>query len=676
MNQPQRLHWTAYILSFLALIALFLSEGSSYILPFLGVALLASIVIPARHSGSSAPIWMLRIALWGAIFALHMMRPENTANTFFDTKLSWLGEPLMAELVLQVWKSRPEGGGRGVVTLFLSGLVFLIACDITEDAAQLPFRFPFTLYLAPAYMLFLVLSMRHYRIQEPLDGQNSLPALTSAERLALQRAARTRYALYVVMVAVAIGLGVGLHHTLRRFRSELTYMGMRLLAERQASRSSGLSTTPRLGPTDGLKGSTERVALIHGASLDSHWRVLAFSRYNRGNWGPSRETRKYDTYAALLPSQKSSRTQATVLTVERLSDNYGLLYTPLHTVSLEPLQSGELQWSVPEGGPLFVKPALPGDYTIVVSSDDAYQGILCTPLTAEERVKLLEVPSDVDPRVGQLANSIVGGITKPQARADAIEHYLLTNYKYSLKYHPGSGDPVSKFILSHSAAHCEYFGSAAVILLRSVGIPARYVIGYYAHEGAGPGVTVLRQRDAHAWAECWIEGQGWVAVDGTPGGGRPDELAGPVPGWQRALEWVQDNGHRVQEWLAGPNGVKVGAVIGIIAFIALGWQWRKQSRRAPVEKVSVFAYAESREELTALFARFELLSKTKGLVCPPPQTWQEYLASPVAITAAQTSGFDTALAQKFIEDYYHARFGLSPTPETLTELKSLLTRLV
>lgn len=105
----------------------------------------------------------------------------------------------------------------------------------------------------------------------------------------------------------------------------------------------------------------------------------------------------------------------------------------------------------------------------------------------------------------------------------AISEYFAKNFKYSLWQEPSkeevtnNDDPLSRFLLQTHSGHCEYFASATVLLLRELGIPARYAVGYYVHEVAGKGY-VVRTRDAHAWCIYWNQKtHAWQNLDTTPG---------------------------------------------------------------------------------------------------------------------------------------------------------------
>ena len=159
----------------------------------------------------------------------------------------------------------------------------------------------------------------------------------------------------------------------------------------------------------------------------------------------------------------------------------------------------------------------------------------------------------------------------PRRLIAGVENYLMAHHRYSLTIHPGPGDPVSNFLLQQPpmAAHCEYFAASAALLLRCMGVPTRYVVGYYAHEGDGPGVTVVRQRDAHAWAEAWVAGTGWVTVDATPGDGRPGGDINSIPLWQRLAEWIADTAVAVRAWILDLNWPRVALWMGVPALLAL-----------------------------------------------------------------------------------------------------------
>ena len=104
-----------------------------------------------------------------------------------------------------------------------------------------------------------------------------------------------------------------------------------------------------------------------------------------------------------------------------------------------------------------------------------------------------------------------------QATTDRIAAYF-QDFQYSLDLlrPPVKNAVVSDFLLNTRAGHCEYFASATALLLRGAGIPARYAVGYSAHEfSALEGQYIVRNRDAHAWTLAYVDGR-WQIVDTTP----------------------------------------------------------------------------------------------------------------------------------------------------------------
>lgn len=97
-------------------------------------------------------------------------------------------------------------------------------------------------------------------------------------------------------------------------------------------------------------------------------------------------------------------------------------------------------------------------------------------------------------------------------------HRFFSEYKYSL-YQPeelSHHQPLEYFLKTKKSGHCEYFATATVLMLRHLGIPARYVVGYALQEyDPFLEMYLVRQRHAHAWAIAYVDGE-WRVVDTTP----------------------------------------------------------------------------------------------------------------------------------------------------------------
>ena len=143
-------------------------------------------------------------------------------------------------------------------------------------------------------------------------------------------------------------------------------------------------------------------------------------------------------------------------------------------------------------------------------------------LVSQVRQVFLQVPDELSPRVKELAEEVTSGLTDERMICTRVEQYLVENYAYALSgLDFGSGDPVEEFLFKTKEGHCEYFASAMVMLLRTLGIPARFVNGFAVGEWNDVGgYYVIRQQDAHSWVEAYIDGRGWTTFDPTPPAGR------------------------------------------------------------------------------------------------------------------------------------------------------------
>ncbi|SDW69908.1 transglutaminase family protein [Paenibacillus sp. CF384] len=143
-----------------------------------------------------------------------------------------------------------------------------------------------------------------------------------------------------------------------------------------------------------------------------------------------------------------------------------------------------------------------------------------------------QLPKELPARVGELASQIVADAGNPTSRYDqveAVEAYLRSRYAYSLQSSiPAKGaDFVDDFLFRQQQGYCVHFASAMTVMLRTQGIPARYVKGFAPGEpvenksGGAAGLYTVRASDAHAWVEVFFPGVGWLPFEPTPGFAAP-----------------------------------------------------------------------------------------------------------------------------------------------------------
>ena len=148
-----------------------------------------------------------------------------------------------------------------------------------------------------------------------------------------------------------------------------------------------------------------------------------------------------------------------------------------------------------------------------------------------------------DPRYSDLAASCVellrpGLRADPFAQAVAIQYWLSKNAIYSRSSdHESAEDPLADFLFGNRTGHCVYLAHSACLLYRARGIPSRVGAGYAVdgrNRGNG-GSLLLRERDAHAWPEIYLDGLGWLPMDIAPERSLDPPDEGPDQGLQQML---------------------------------------------------------------------------------------------------------------------------------------------
>ena len=138
-------------------------------------------------------------------------------------------------------------------------------------------------------------------------------------------------------------------------------------------------------------------------------------------------------------------------------------------------------------------------------------------LTETERQMALQLADGFHPRARQLAKQwLQQGLKEQEVVDKALEYFNQQGFYYSLIPPAVAEDSVDQFLFDTKTGFCEHFSSSFVVLMRAAGIPARVVTGY---QGANYNPVgeyhIVYQRDAHAWAEVWLQDSGWQRIDPT-----------------------------------------------------------------------------------------------------------------------------------------------------------------
>ena len=319
--------------------------------------------------------------------------------------------------------------------------------------------------------------------------------------------------------------------------------------------AAGFSRQARLGSISDRPGALDQVPVLRVYSKEEpgYLRGAAFDRYRGSNW--LNDAPRFDL--ASDPQAPVDVRQAAEFPVFRLpgamsemtaSDStlrrswQMLDVWPAGTLSdavFVPLEAnwvalGQQTLTVDPHGIVYPEELLPqANYRSFVSQaqHDAAAGSSMIPtqghgvgqLDVETRTRLIAVPEDLDPRLRELANTILKDCETDEQKVFAISGWFHKNYHYELGMQvPAGHDPLVHFLLRRPPAHCEYFSTGTAILLRLGQVPCRYVTGFVSTEyNYLGGYWLARNKDAHAWVEAWLPGRGWVVVESTPAAGIP-----------------------------------------------------------------------------------------------------------------------------------------------------------
>jgi protein-glutamine gamma-glutamyltransferase len=416
---------------------------------------------------------------------------------------------------------------------FLSVLAFASILAAAILTIETTFLVSLAIFLVLAVSTFVALEIRR-----GAEGSVSPPVVEGTK---LARQLNRALGLISLLVAIsALGIGGALFFLIPRYTAG--YLGAMNL---QPTLMTGFGDNVPLGQIGRIKKSNAVVMRIRvegepGRAQNMHWRGIALTDFDGKRW--------------------FTPTHDPIVVTPGVDGSYELTPTPILHGQYYPLQYTVLMEPIGTDA-IFIAPRLEtlrGRFTNEVDRPGAKRhggyllidrtGSLFNPYHNETKIRYeatsllpyvppaelrqasgdypeiirklyLQLP-DVDPRVPKLARDITAGMKNEFDKAANIERYLKTRLGYSLDLTDTHGeDPIAYFLFTRGAGHCEYFASAMTVMLRTQGIPARYVTGFLPGEYNDVGGDyIVRASDAHAWVEAYFPGYGWITFDPTPAG--------------------------------------------------------------------------------------------------------------------------------------------------------------
>jgi protein-glutamine gamma-glutamyltransferase len=309
--------------------------------------------------------------------------------------------------------------------------------------------------------------------------------------------------------------------------------------------------------------------------------------------------------------------------------------------------------------------------------------------------RALRLPEGFNPRAAALAEQWrrKSG-SDAQILAQAIEWLRSSRIAYTLEPPLLGRDSVDEFLFDSKAGFCEHFSSAFVFLMRAAGVPARVVTGYQGGDlNPVDRIITVRQSDAHAWAEVYLRGRGWLRVDPTaaavpsrieaglaravPEGEALPLMMRPELRWLRSLRydweaithkwnvWVLGYDPQRQRDLAAFVGMRdadwrsltaaLFTILGILMVLLVAWSLRRLSRPDPVQRA---------------WHRFCRKLGARGLECAPYEGPRDF-----SERAARSLPRARGAIRRIGELYLALRYGAEAPPTKIDELRRLVREL-
>lgn len=280
----------------------------------------------------------------------------------------------------------------------------------------------------------------------------------------------------------------------------------------------GISDRMTPGDITELSKSSElafRVEILAGEvppQRELYWRGAIFSHFDGRTWSVNKSAfvPRKDNWEGILIDEEADANRLIYRVFLEPTNHEWVFTIPFATIDNEELFLGyDLTWAR--------RNPITGSISYEATSYYNYLNSV-NQLRWREKERNLQLPPEGDLRARAWALKVFDSVgEEPEAFVDYVMRYFNEEpFSYTLRPTPLYNNTIDQFLFATRNGFCTHYAGAFVFLLRSVGIPARMVGGYQGAEpnDAGDYLTV-RQYNAHAWVEVWLQDQGWVRVDPT-----------------------------------------------------------------------------------------------------------------------------------------------------------------
>ncbi len=436
--------------------------------------------------------------------------------------------------------------------LYLAVLSFLAVLAASVLTVDTTFLAAFCVFILLAVNTFISMEIRRSMRKAAHFGQISQQSRIS--RLTVSLSTTGMLIVFAILISSA-----GFFFLLPRFSA-----GYLSSFSAQNDLVSGFSDQVKLGEIGRIKQSDTVVmhVLMDSANpMDVKWRGMALTVFDGKSWkNEAGDQEVLDSYTGRYSLRRMQVRKLNLPPVQDPRDFRLLRYR----IMMEPIGTNVLFLaSVPvEVGGRFREISIDGAGSISnidhTRMTDNYEAVSQVPQPSMDKLRsastdlppgvaltYLQLPV-VDQRVRDLAVKITAKIASNYDKAAAIEHYLRSNYGYTLNLgNVQPADPIEYFLFERKQGHCEYFASTMAVMLRTIGIPTRIVNGFRSGEFNDlTGNYIIRARDAHSWVEVYLPDVGWTEFDPTP----PDPLP-TVNSWSRIRLYLDAAQEFWREWI-------------------------------------------------------------------------------------------------------------------------------